>query len=116
LIVAWVVAFGSDSPIDPFEPLGGIYAAVARRRPDGSPGAEGWYPSAKVTVAEALRGYTFGPAYAAGQEKRLGKLAPGYLADLVVLDRDILNIPPDELLDVSVVGTMVGGRWRYEGV
>jgi predicted amidohydrolase YtcJ len=111
-----VVAFGSDSPIDPFEPLGGIYAAVARRRPDGSPGAEGWYPAAKVTVAEALRGYTFGPAYAAGQEKRIGKLAPGYLADLVVLDRDILNIPPDELLDVSVVGTMVGGQWRYEGV
>jgi predicted amidohydrolase YtcJ len=111
-----VVAFGSDSPIDPFEPLGGIYAAVARRHPDGSPGPDGWYPDAKVTVAEALRAYTLGPAYAAGQEGRMGKLAPGYIADLVVLDRDILNIPSDELLDVNVVGTMVGGQWRYEGV
>lgn len=108
-----VVAFGSDSPIDPFEPLGGIYAAVNRRRPDGSPGPAGWYPEARVTVDEALRGFTQGPAYAAGMEYRLGKLAPGYLADLVVVDRDLFAISPDEILDVKVVATMVGGEWRY---
>lgn len=108
-----VVAFGSDSPVDPFEPLNGIYAAVTRRRPDGSPGPDGWYPEAKVTVKEALRGWTVGPAYAAGLENVQGKLAPGYLADLVVLDRDLLTIPPDEILDVKVIGTMVDGQWRY---
>jgi predicted amidohydrolase YtcJ len=110
------VVFGSDSPIDPFEPLGGIYAAVARRRPDGSPGPEGWYPEAKLTVEEALRAYTIAPAYAAGMEHQLGRLAPGYLADLVVLDRDLFTIPPDEIPDVKVVGTMVGGEWRYNAV
>lgn len=111
-----VVAFGSDSPVDPFEPLNGIYAAVTRRRPDGSPGPDGWYAEARVSVAEAVRGWTFGPAYAAGMEDRLGKLAPGYLADLVVLDRDLFRIPHDEILDVGVVATMVNGQWRHGGI
>lgn len=111
-----VVAFGSDSPVDPFEPLNGIYAAVTRRRPDGSPGPDGWYPEAKVTAKEALRGWTLGPAYAAGQEHLQGKLAPGYLADLVVLDRDLLTVPADEILDIQVLGTMVDGKWRFGGI
>ena len=108
-----VVAFGSDSPVDPFDPLRGIHAAVTRRRPDGSPGPEGWYPEAKLTAEEALRAYTIGSAYAAGMEHHLGKLAPGYLADLVVLDRDILAVPPDEILDIQVKATMVDGVWRF---
>lgn len=111
-----VVAFGSDSPIDPFDPLAGIYAAVTRRRPDGAPGPDGWYPENRITVAEALRGFTIGPAYAASMEDRLGRLVPGYLADLVVLDRNLMTIPPDEILDTRVVGTMVDGRWRYGGI
>lgn len=111
-----VVAFGSDSPVDPFEPLGGIYAAVTRRRPDGAPGEEGWYPEARLTIEEALHGFTTGPAYAAGMEGSLGRLAPGFWADLVVLDRDLLTVPHDEILDINVVGTMVGGQWRFGGV
>ncbi|TVR23053.1 MAG: amidohydrolase [Anaerolineaceae bacterium] len=111
-----VVAFGSDSPIDPFDPLPNIYAAVTRRRPDGSPGAAGWYPQNKISVEAAVRGFTIGPAYAAGMEDRLGRLINGYLADLVVLDRDIFTISADELLDVEVMATMVGGVWRYEGI
>jgi predicted amidohydrolase YtcJ len=111
-----VVAFGSDSPIDPFPPLGGIYAAVTRRRPDGTPGEDGWYPELRLTMAEALYGFTIGPAYAAGMDDRLGRLAPGYLADLVVLDRDLFAISPDEILDVEVVATMVGGEWRFGGL
>jgi predicted amidohydrolase YtcJ len=67
-------------------------------------------------VEEALRAYTIGPAYAVGMEDRLGKLSPGYLADLVVLDRDIFTIPPDELLETQIVGTMVDGVWRNGGV
>ena len=107
------VAFGSDSPVEPFDPLKGIHAAVTRRRADGSPGPEGWYPDLRLTIDEAIRGYTQGPAYAAGLEDRLGTIAPGYLADLVAFDRDLYAIPPDELLSVRVVGTMVGGQWRF---
>ncbi|MFQ3534314.1 MAG: amidohydrolase [Aggregatilineales bacterium] len=107
------VAFGSDSPIEPFEPLKGIHAAVTRCRADGSPSRDGWYPEARLTVEEAVRGYTQGPAYAAGMESRLGKLSAGRFADLVALDRDIFQIDPHDLLKVRVVGTMTGGVWRY---
>ena len=102
--------------LDPFAPLGGIYAAVTRRRTDGAPGEDGWYPEARLTVEEALRGFTTGPAYAAGMENRLGELAPGYLADLVVLDRDLLAVPHDEIPDINVVATMVDGQWRFGGI
>jgi len=67
-------------------------------------------------VDEALRGYTLGPAYTAGKEDRLGKLASGYLADLVVLDRDVYAIPPAEILNLQIIATMVGGSWRHGGV
>jgi hypothetical protein len=111
-----VVAFGSDCPYDHIGVFKGIHAAVTRQRPDGSPGANGWTPSARLSVDEALRGYTIGAAYAAGMEDRLGRLAPGCLADLVVLDRDPYAIPPAELLDVRVVATMVDGLWRHGGL
>ncbi|MEQ8677555.1 MAG: amidohydrolase [Aggregatilineales bacterium] len=110
------VAFGSDSPVDPFAPLNGIFAAVTRRRPDGTPAKEGWYPDARLSVEEAVRGFTTGAAYAAGMEDRLGQLAPGFLADLVLLDRDLFSISTDEILDVEVIGTMVDGKWRFGGV
>ncbi len=111
-----VVAFGSDSPIEPFEPLKGIHAAVTRRRADGSPGPDGWYPEYRLTVAEALRGFTQGAAYAAGLEQQLGTLASGYLADLVVLEQDLFSIDPAAIPDVKILATMVGGEWRYGGV
>ncbi len=106
------VAFGSDAPVEPFEPLKGIHAAVTRRRADGLPGEQGWYPDARLTMDEAIRGYTQGNAYAAGMENRLGTLAEGYLADLVVLDQDLYAIAPDDMLQVGIVGTMTGGVWR----
>lgn len=111
-----VVAFGSDSPVDPFEPLRGIHAAVTRQRADGSPGPDGWYPENRLTVDEALRGYTVGPAYAAGLEAQLGRLAVGCLADLVVLSHDPHKVAPDDLLGISVEATMVDGVWRHGGV
>lgn len=107
------VAFGSDSPVEPFEPFKGIHAAVTRRRADGSPGPDGWYPEARLTVDEAIRGYTEGPAWAAGMETKLGRIAPGFLADLVMLDRDPYRIDSHDLLKVEVVGTMVGGEWKW---
>ncbi|MBI5960078.1 MAG: amidohydrolase [Chloroflexi bacterium] len=107
------LAFGSDSPVEPFEPFKGIFAAVTRRRPDGSPGPEGWFPDGRLDVDTTLRGFTQGPAYAAGMEHDLGTLAPGFLADLVVLDRDPYTISPDELLAVQVVGTLIDGGWKH---
>lgn len=109
-------AIGTDSPVEQFEPFKTIYAAVTRRRMDGSPGPNGWYPELRLTVDEALRGYTVGAAYAAGIEDRAGKLAAGYLADLVVLDRDPYTTPPDDLCNIKVLGTMVDGLWRFGGV
>lgn len=111
-----VTAFGSDSPVEPFAPWLGIHAAVTRRRADGSPGLDGWYSEARITLDEALRGYTFGAAYAAGMENRLGQIAPGYLADLILVDRDPYQVAADDphgLKDIQVTGTMVGGTWRY---
>ena len=107
------LAFGSDAPVESLDPFWGLHAAVTRRRADGAPGPDGWYPSQRLTVDEALRAFTLGPAYAAGLEHRLGSLEPGKAADLVVCDRDVYACDPDDIRDTVVVGTMVGGVWRY---
>lgn len=109
------VAFGTDSPVEPFAPLINIHAAVTRQRTDGMP-AGGWYPAASMTLAEAIAGYTRGPAYAAGREARLGQLRAGYRADLVVFEQDLRQLPPDALWNAGVAATMVEGRWRHGGV
>jgi hypothetical protein len=108
-----VLAFGSDAPVEAVEPLRGLHAAVTRQRADGSPGPEGWYPAERLSLTEALVGYTQGPAFAAYMEDHLGKLAPGYLADLIVLDRDLFALPPSEILAARALGAMVGGVWRF---
>ena len=105
------IAFGSDAPVEPLNPWLGIHAAVTRQR-DGLP-VGGWHPEARLSLHETLLGFTQGPAYAAGMEDRLGKLADGCLADLIVLDRNAYEIPADELAQVQVLGTMVDGQWRY---
>ena len=110
------LAFGSDAPIEIFDPFLGLYAAVTRRSEiDGHPGPEGWHPEQRITLSEALRGYTSGAAYAAGLEGRLGALARDYHADLVVLDRDIFALPPAALLETRVKRVMVGGVWQTPG-
>ncbi len=107
------LAFGSDAPVDSPNPFLGLHAAVTRRRADGSPSAEGWYPEQKLSLAEAWEGYTLGPAYAAYMDDRLGRLAPNHLADLVVLEKDPFTCDPDELLTMQSSATMVGGEWVY---
>ena len=77
-----VLAFGSDSPVESFNPFLGIHAAVTRRRTDGSPRPDGWYPEQRLTVGEAVHGFTLGAAYASYEETRKGSLTPGKLADL----------------------------------
>jgi len=86
---------------------------VTRRRGDGSPGPQGWYPEQKISLSSALQGFTTGPAHAAGMENRLGKLSPGFQADLVVLDKDLFNIDPEQIRDILPLGTMIAGEWVY---
>jgi hypothetical protein len=105
------LAFGSDAPVESPDPFLGLHAAVTRRRLDGSPSAEGWVPQERLEIAEALEAFTEGAAFAAGAENQQGRLEPGFFADLIVLDRDPLAIPPEDLPSVRVLGTMVGGQW-----
>lgn len=107
------LAFGSDAPVESPNPFWGLHAAITRQRRDGSPGPEGWYPGQKLSLSEAVQGYTAGPAYAAGMENRLGKLAPGFLADLIVLSTDPFACSPGELVEIQPQATMIGGKWVY---
>lgn len=103
------LAFGTDWTVAPLNPLLGVYAAVTRETLDGkNPG--GWFPNQKLSVEEAVRAYTLGSAYAAFQEKQLGTLMPGKFADYVILSRDIFSIPPDDIKNVRVEQTVMGGR------
>jgi predicted amidohydrolase YtcJ len=104
-----VLCNGSDAPIEELDPLAGIRAGVLRTL-DERPA---WRSEQAVDVETALRASTVNPAWLTGDEHRRGKLLPGYLADLVVLDRDPVTCPPEELAEVSVVATMIGGRWLH---
>jgi predicted amidohydrolase YtcJ len=105
-----LVANGSDAPVEELDPLMGIRAGVLRTLDE----RDAWQPEQAVSVEEALVATTVAPAWLAGDERRRGRLVPGQLADLVVLDRDPLAIPPEELTEVHVVATMLGGRWVYD--
>ena len=106
------LAFGSDWTVAPLDPILGVYAAVTRRTLDGkNPG--GWVPQQKITVAEALRAYTVGSAYATFDEAKRGVLAPGYDADVVVIDRNLFTLPPDSLDRARVRYTIVAGRVAF---
>jgi predicted amidohydrolase YtcJ len=105
------LAFGSDAPVESPNPFWGMHAALTRRRLDGEPGPDGWYPGQRLAMREALHAYTVGAAYAAGWEDRLGRLLPGFFADLLVLDLDPFTCSPDELLDLQPVGVMIDGEW-----
>jgi predicted amidohydrolase YtcJ len=111
------LAFGSDAPVEAINPFWGIHAAVTRRRLDGSPNPEGWRSENNgcLTVDEAVHAYTIGPSVAAGQEKKLGKLEPGYLADLLVLNQDIYTIEPMAIAETKPISVMIGGEWVVGG-
>jgi predicted amidohydrolase YtcJ len=107
------LAFGSDAPVESPDPFYGLHAAVTRCRTDGSPGRQGWHPEQRLSLQEALAGFTSGPAYAAGMDDRLGKLLPGFLADLTVIDTDPFECDPAELYTIHPVATMVAGEWVW---
>jgi len=103
------LALGSDWYVAPADPIAGIYAAVTRRTLDGR-NPEGWVPEQKITVEQALRGYTYEGAYASFEEDRKGTIKVGMLADMVLIDRDLTAIPPETIRDAKVLKTIVGGR------
>jgi predicted amidohydrolase YtcJ len=107
------LAFGSDWYVAPLKPIEGIYAAATRRTLDGHH-PEGWVPQQKITAAEAVRAYTWGSAYASFAEKYKGTIAPGMLADLVVISDDILSIDPAQISNAKVMITVFDGRVIYQ--
>ena len=111
------MSFGSDWPgtnasYYPINPLLGIYAAVTRQTLDGEPEG-GWYPKQRLSVEQAVRFFTIGNAYASFEEHEKGSIEVGKLADLTVLDRDILERPAGELLEARVLFTLLGGKVVY---
>lgn len=105
-----LVVFGSDAPVEPLEPLAGIYSAVCRKKPEEK---ESWYPSQAVSIAKAVRAYTVAPAILSGDENKRGTLRPGKLADFVVLSEDPFKVSPERLASLEVLATAVEGEMVY---
>jgi len=107
------LAFGTDWPVEPLNPMIGIYAAITRQDTTGYP-PQGWYPEERLSVGEAIRAYTFGSAFAAKNESWSGTLQMGRVADFVILDRDIFQVPPAEVLQTRVIATYLNGEPVYQ--
>jgi hypothetical protein len=108
-----ILACGSDWTVAPLDPLSGIYAAVTRRTLDGK-NPEGWFPQQKISLEEAIKGYTIRGAYAEFAEKEKGSIEEGKLADLVVVDRNLFTLPPEEIKDAEVKITILDGEIIYQ--
>ncbi len=109
-----VLSFGTDFPVEKVEPLHGLYSARTRMHHDGTP-TGGWYPDECLDGLSALAAYTYGPVYSAFQERQLGAVAPGRLADLTVLSGDPVACAPAELLEMEALLTVVDGVVRFSG-
>ncbi|MBU3145139.1 amidohydrolase [Clostridium sp. CF012] len=109
------LAGGTDSPVESLNPMYGIYAAVTRKGLDGNP-SSGWLPDEKLSVQEALELYTKGSAYATYEENEKGTLTEGKLADMVVLSENPLEVPRDNIKDIEVLTTIVGGNIVYSKI
>jgi predicted amidohydrolase YtcJ len=108
-----IIAGGSDFPVESPNPLLGIYAAITRQDLQGRPDT-GWFARQCMTRDEALKAFTLWGSYSAFQEDKKGSIEVGKWADLVVLDRDIMRVPPREIPDAAVLKTMVNGVFVYE--
>jgi predicted amidohydrolase YtcJ len=107
-----MLAFGTDYQVEPLNPMEGLYAAVTRKDRLGEEG-EGWFPEQKLSMEEAIKYYTLGSAYAQFMNDRKGMIKPGYLADIVIVDKDLLTIPESEIMKTKVDYTIVGGKVVY---
>ncbi len=105
---------GSDAPVEPINPFYGLHAAVTRRRQDGTPGVDGWQPDQRLTLHEALLGFSHYPALISGRGNRFGKIAPGYLADFIILAEDPFKQDPHELARIKPLATFVDGDCKFQ--
>ncbi|HLG94474.1 MAG TPA: amidohydrolase [candidate division Zixibacteria bacterium] len=105
-----LLAFGSDAPVEPLEPLAGIYSAVCRKNPEEE---KNWYPYQAVSIGEAIRGFTVAPAILSGDEHKRGTLTPGKLADFIVLSEDPFKVSPERLAWLEVLATIVESEVVY---
>ena len=106
------IAIGTDSPVEDLNPFMNLYTALKRRNPKGE--FDSYFPEQQLTIEEAIDGYTLGSAYAEGKENQKGRLKPGYQADMVLLDRNIFDITPEEILETRVLKTFVDGELLYQ--
>jgi predicted amidohydrolase YtcJ len=104
------LAFGTDYPVESISPFRGLYSAITRMNEAGT---QTFQPQEKLTLQQAVYAYTQGSAFAESEEKLKGRLEPGYLADLVVLDHDLTKATPQEILHTQVLRTVVGGQTVY---
>ena len=107
------IAFGTDYGVEPLDPMEGLYAAVTRKDRAGEPG-DGWFPEQKLTMEEAIELYTLGSAYSEFIEDRKGMIKRDYLADIVILNQDLMTIPEDQIMSTKVDYTIVGGKVVWE--
>jgi len=107
-----MLAFGTDYQVEPLNPMEGLYASVTRKERRGEEG-EGWFPEQKLSMEEAIKYYTLGSAYAQFMDDRKGMIKTGYLADIVIVDKDLLTIPETEIMKTKVDYTIVGGKVVY---
>jgi predicted amidohydrolase YtcJ len=105
-----VISNGTDTPVEPVDPIAGFHAAVTRKPVNQAP----FFPEQRMTREEALRCYTLNPAHAAFEDHQKGTLTANKLADIVILSKDILTVPEDKILDARVLYTIVGGKVVYK--
>jgi hypothetical protein len=105
--------FGSDAPVESVNPFHGLYAAVTRRQNNGAPGSEGWQPQERLTLADALDGFSWAPARISGRGTSLGHIAPGAAADLILLEEDPFHANTQGLWAIEPLATMLAGEWVF---
>ncbi len=107
------IAFGTDWPVEPLDPMRGLYSAVTRQNIESGEPKGGWFPDQKLTMAEAIRLYTLDSAYGEFQETKKGSISQGKLADIIILSRDLFSIPVKEILSTKVDVTIFDGKVVY---
>lgn len=108
------LAFGTDWPVEPLDPMRGLYSAVTRKNIEGGFPEGGWFPEQRLTMADSVRLYTLGAAFASFEEKIKGTIEPGKLADFTVLSKDIYRVDPKEILTTEALYTILGGKIVFQ--
>jgi hypothetical protein len=105
---------GSDAPVEPINPFYGLHAAVTRRNFNGLPDVNGWHPEQRLTIEQAIKGFTHNPAAIASRGGHLGKIESGYKADFLVLNQDPQKIDPELLASIKPLATFIEGNCVFK--